>query len=231
MTGGRARASLTDEAIARLKGMITAGELCPGDRLPREADLAERLGLSRTSLREAIKALSLIRVLDVRQGDGTYVTSLQPELLGEAITFVLDFHRDDSALQFLEARRVVEPALVALAAQRATDTDIVELSELHSRMHTGMPPAELVELDMAFHRRLVAATGNPALVSLADSLAAPTTRARVWRGLTDTGGVARTLAEHGAILDAVRRRAPDLAAACAAVHVAGVEAWLRHALG
>ena len=81
--------ALTDEAIDKIKGMITSGELGPGDRLPKEADLAERLGLSRNSLREAVKALSMIRVLDVRQGDGTYVTSLaqrvagQPEPLGE----------------------------------------------------------------------------------------------------------------------------------------------------
>ena len=65
------RMALTDEAIERIKEMIVSGELRPGDRLPKEADLAERLGLSRNSLREAVKALSLIRVLDVRQGDGT----------------------------------------------------------------------------------------------------------------------------------------------------------------
>ncbi|MDP9209413.1 MAG: GntR family transcriptional regulator, partial [Actinomycetota bacterium] len=69
--------AVTDEAIGKIKDMIVSGELGPGDRLPREADLAERLGLSRSSLREAVRALSLIRVLDVRQGDGTYVTSLE----------------------------------------------------------------------------------------------------------------------------------------------------------
>ena len=63
--------AVTDDAILRVKEMIVSGELKPGDRLPREADLAERLGLSRNSLREAVKALSLVRVLDVRQGDGT----------------------------------------------------------------------------------------------------------------------------------------------------------------
>ena len=75
--------------------MIVSGELRPGDRLPREKELSERLGLSRSSLREAIKALSLIRILDVRQGDGTYVTSLSPPLLLEALSFVVDFHEDD----------------------------------------------------------------------------------------------------------------------------------------
>src|SRR3954451_478597 len=110
--------------------MIVAGDLQPGDRLPREADLAERLGLSRKSLREAVRALSLIRVLDVRQGDGTYVTSLAPQLLLDALSFIVDFHRDDTVLQFLEVRRILEPAATALAAQRMTDPDIEALRKV-----------------------------------------------------------------------------------------------------
>src|SRR3954453_21085643 len=73
--------ALTDEAILRIKKMIVSGQLKPGERLPREADLAETLGLSRISLREAVRALALINILDVRKADGTYVTSLDPNLL------------------------------------------------------------------------------------------------------------------------------------------------------
>src|SRR3954469_21861891 len=116
--------ALTDEAIEKIKNMIVAGDLRPGDRLPREGDLAERLGLSRNSLREAVKALSLIHVLDVRQGAGTYVTSLAPGLLLDALSFVVEFHRDDTVLEFLEVRRILEPAATALAAHRMTDDDI-----------------------------------------------------------------------------------------------------------
>src|SRR5207245_9447568 len=116
--------AITDAAIEKIKEMIVSGELRPGDRLPREADLAERLGLSRNSLREAVKALSLIHVLDVRQGDGTYVTSLEPQLLLETLSFVVDFHRDDSVRQFLEIRRVLEPAATELATRRMPDGDI-----------------------------------------------------------------------------------------------------------
>src|ERR1700743_3054145 len=100
--------------------MIVSGALRPGDRLPREADLAERLGLSRNSLREAVKALSLIHVLDVRQGDGPYVPSLEPSVLLDAIGFVIDFHRDDTVLDFLEVRRILEPAAGAVAGPRVT---------------------------------------------------------------------------------------------------------------
>ncbi|MBV8601002.1 MAG: FadR family transcriptional regulator, partial [Candidatus Eremiobacteraeota bacterium] len=66
----------TDVAIARIKAMIASGELAPGQRLPNEQDLARELGLSRNSLREAVRALTMIKVLEPRQGDGTYVTSL-----------------------------------------------------------------------------------------------------------------------------------------------------------
>src|SRR6266487_2403152 len=109
--------AITDEAIERIKEMIVSGQLRPGDRLPREADLADRLGLSRNSLREAVRALSLVRVLDVRQGDGTYVSSLRAnELLG-ALSFVLDLHRnEESVLEMLEVRRILEPAATASAA-------------------------------------------------------------------------------------------------------------------
>src|SRR5690348_13705038 len=122
--------ALTDEAIERIKDMIVSGELRPGDRLPKEADLALRLGLSRSSLREAVRALSLIRVLDVRQGDGTYVTSLRPETLLDTVGFVLDFHSDDSVLHLLEVRRVLEPAATAMAARTMSDSEIAALGEL-----------------------------------------------------------------------------------------------------
>src|SRR5262249_24946798 len=122
--------SLTDEAIDRIKQMITAGDLRPGDRLPREADLAERLGLSRSSLREAVRALSLIRVLAVRQGDGTYVTSLEPRLLLDAMAFIVDFHRDDTVLQFFEVRRILEPAAAAMAALSMPNDAIEKLGRL-----------------------------------------------------------------------------------------------------
>ena len=115
--------AVTDEAIEKMKAMITSGALRAGDRLPREADLAAELGLSRSSLREAVRALSLVNILDVRRGDGTYVTSLEPRLLLEALSFIVDFHRDDTVLkQLLRVRRILEPAATAMAAERITDS-------------------------------------------------------------------------------------------------------------
>ena len=222
--------ALTDEAIERIKAMIVSGELAPGDRLPKEADLAERLGLSRNSLREAVKALSLIRVLDVRQGDGTYVTSLQPEILLDTVGFVLDFHRDDSVLHLLEVRRVLEPAATAMAALAMTDEEIAALGVLVDSISSAPDLNELIAADLEFHHRIAVGSGNPVLASLIDSLSAPTLRARIWRGLTQEGAASRTHEQHQAIHQALATRQPDLARSWATVHIAGVEDWLRRVL-
>ncbi|WP_336050402.1 FadR/GntR family transcriptional regulator [Streptomyces sp. CA2R101] len=222
--------AVTDEAIEKIKGMIVSGALRPGDRLPKESELAAELGLSRNSLREAVRALSLIRILDVRQGDGTYVTSLDPQLLLEAMSFVVDFHRDDTVLEFLAVRRILEPAATAMAAGRI---GLEELNTLEGRLNAlGPSPSveDLVAGDLEFHRGIVAASGNSVLCSLLDGLSGPTTRARIWRGLTQKDAVARTLTEHRAILGALRDRDAEAARAWATVHIASVEQWLRASL-
>jgi GntR family transcriptional repressor for pyruvate dehydrogenase complex len=221
--------ALTDEAIDKIKGMITSGELGPGDRLPKESDLAERLGLSRNSLREAVKALSMIRVLDVRQGDGTYVTSLAPDLLLDALGFVVDFHRDDTVLQFLEVRRILEPAATALATERMPAEDIAKLQSVLDELGDSPTIEALVANDLEFHRQIAASSGNAVLCSLIDGLSGPTTRARIWRGLTQEGAAERTREQHQAIVDAITARQPDLARSWATIHIAGVEEWLRRA--
>lgn len=222
--------AVTDEAIEKIKGMIVSGALRPGDRLPKESELATELGLSRNSLREAVRALSLIRILDVRQGDGTYVTSLDPQLLLEAMSFVVDFHRDDTVLEFLAVRRILEPAATAMAGLRIAED---ELDALESQLEAlGAEPSveELVTADLEFHRRIVAASGNSVLCSLLDGLSGPTTRARVWRGLTQEDAVSRTLHEHRQILAALRSRDTEAARSWSTVHIASVEQWLRSTL-
>ncbi|WP_199432350.1 FadR/GntR family transcriptional regulator [Qaidamihabitans albus] len=222
--------SVTDDAIEAIKQMIVDGELRPGDRLPREADLADRLGLSRNSLREAVRALSLIHVLDVRQGDGTYVTSLEPGILLDAMGFVVDFHRDDTVLQFLEVRRILEPAATAMAAGRMTQQEIEGLSVLLDSLGDRPTVEQLVANDVEFHARIAAGSGNQVLCSLLESLSSRTQRARTWRGLTQEAAVERTVAEHRAIQQALAARQAEVARSWATVHIAGVEQWLRLAL-
>jgi GntR family transcriptional regulator, transcriptional repressor for pyruvate dehydrogenase complex len=221
---------VTDEAIEKIKAMIVTGELGPGDRLPKENDLAERLGLSRNSLREAVKALSLIRVLDVRQGDGTYVTSLEPNLLLDAMSFVVDFHRDDTVLEFLEVRRILEPAATAMAATHMADEQIAGLRKVLDQLDDAPTIEALVANDLEFHRRIALGSGNTVLCSLLDGLSGPTTRARIWRGLTQEGAVDKTREQHTAICDAIESRQPEVARSWATVHIAGVEQWLRSTL-
>ena len=121
--------TVTDRAISAIKQMVVDGTLKPGDRLPTEAELSETIGVSRNSLREAVKALSVIRVLDVRQGDGTYVTALEPEQLLESLAFVLDLHQDSSYVEILEIRRLLEPAAVEQACPHLTDEDFAQLEQ------------------------------------------------------------------------------------------------------
>jgi GntR family transcriptional regulator, transcriptional repressor for pyruvate dehydrogenase complex len=222
--------AVTDEAILRIKEMIVAGQLRPGDRLPPEKELSEELGLSRNSLREAVKALELIRVLDVRRGDGTYVTSLSPSLLLDAMSFIVDVHQDASVLELLEVRRILEPAAAALAAPRVTPEDIAHLRELLGRVDESTPVDDLVAQDIVFHRTVSALSGNAYLTRLLDTLSGSTLRARVWRGLTEEGALARTLTEHRAIVDALEAGDPALVEAQLLVHVSGVARWLRQAL-
>ncbi|MFD7861178.1 FadR/GntR family transcriptional regulator [Streptomyces sp. NPDC057682] len=222
--------AVTDEAIEKIKEMIVSGALRPGDRLPKESELAAELGLSRNSLREAVRALSLIRILDVRQGDGTYVTSLDPQLLLEALSFVVDFHRDDTVLEFLAVRRILEPAATAMAALRIEEERIDALDAQLDALGAHPSVEELVAADLEFHRSIVGASGNTVLCSLLDGLSGPTTRARVWRGLTQEDAVSRTLHEHRAILAALRDRDAEAARSWATVHVASVEQWLRSTL-
>lgn len=221
--------ALTDEAIVKIKSMITSGELGPGDRLPKEADLAARLGLSRNSLREAVKALTLVNVLDVRHGDGTYVTSLDSAHLLDALSFMVDLHQDDSVLQFFEVRRLLEPGVAALAAQRISPEELTNLRELTTSLAADADVDALVANDLRFHRAIAEATGNAVVCSLLDGVSGATQRARVWRGITQSGAVERTLAEHNAILDALESGDADAARAWMTAHIVGVETWLRKA--
>ena len=222
--------AVTDEAILKIKDMILSGELKPGDRLSPEKELSDLLGLSRSSLREAVKALEIIRVLDVRRGDGTYVTSLEPGLLLEAMAFVVDIHQDSSVLELFEVRRILEPSAAALAAARITSEDVARLRGLVTDVGEHTSIDDLVSHDMQFHRLISELSGNSYLASLVDGLSGKTLRARVWRGLTQEHAVERTLAEHHAIVDALASGDVELVRSQVTVHISGVEQWLRRAV-
>jgi GntR family transcriptional repressor for pyruvate dehydrogenase complex len=222
--------TVTDEAILKIKEMILGGQLKAGERLPPEKELSEQLGLSRSSLREAVKALEIIRVLDVRRGDGTYVTSLEPRLLAEAVAFVTDLHQDTSVLELFEVRRILEPAAAAIAARRISSDQLAMLKASMATVRNDTSVEDLVAHDLEFHRIIAQASGNSYLASLLDGLSGRTVRARIWRGLTEERAVARTIDEHAAIAAALAAGDSELARSLLTVHISGVENWLREAI-
>jgi DNA-binding FadR family transcriptional regulator len=118
-----------------------------------------------------------------------------------------------------------------MAALRMSDEAIDELRQQLDTVADAPTIDELVAADLEFHRKIADGSGNQVIGSLLDGLSGPTQRARVWRGLTQTGAVERTLAEHRAIVDAIAAREPEIARAWCTVHISGIELWLREALG
>lgn len=224
--------SLTDKAIDRIRDLIGSGELPPGSKLPPEQQLAAELGLSRNLMREAVKALVVARVLEIRRGDGTYVTSLEPEVLLGGISSAVELLRGDTLLELTEVRRLFEPIATGLAATRISARELTEVERHLDAMRAARDDVELLNShDAAFHRAVVAATGNATLTTLLEGISSRTIRARVWRGLVDDHAASRTLAEHEAIYQALADRDAALAQAAALMHVNTTERWLREHVG
>jgi len=222
--------ALVDDAIEKIKAMIIDGRLKPGDRLPREADLAQQLSISRGSLREAVRALSTMRILNVRQGDGTYVTSLGPDVLLETMSTIIDFHQDSSILDLFEVRRALEPLAAEMAALRMSGSETQALLKLVDDLDSCPTVGQVLANDLEFHNRIARASGNAVLSSLIESVARRTHRARMWRGVTQQDAIAQTRREHHAIAQAIADRQPSIASACSLAHVAGIENWLTRQL-
>jgi len=221
---------VTEGAIDKIREHIVSGAWGPGDRLPKESELAAQLGLSRNSLREAVRALSQLRVLEVRQGDGTYVSSLEPNLLLESTGFVSHLLLGDTEIELYEVRRILEAAVAALAAGRIDAQEKADLAQSLERMREARNVEQLVEADVAFHAVIAKAAGNAVLTSLLASLATRTMRARLWHGREADGALDETRAEHWRIYEAIVAGDPDLARAAATAHIASSERWLKRRL-
>jgi GntR family transcriptional repressor for pyruvate dehydrogenase complex len=224
-------ATLTEAAIRKLREMIISGKYSPGAKLPPEPQLAAELGLSRNTVREAVSALSAARVLDVRRGDATYVTSLRPELLLEGIAFAVDLMQAEVSLELLQVRRILEPAVTALAAANIDENALVNLEKtLLLMQESASDHAELVHHDADFHAQVAAAAGNETLASILNGISSRTLRARIWRNIIEDEATARTISEHGQILEALRAGDAAFAEAAALTHVCTTEAFLRRIL-
>ncbi|MFD0660202.1 FadR/GntR family transcriptional regulator [Thermocatellispora tengchongensis] len=171
-------------------------------------------------------------MLDVRRGDGTYVTSLEPRLLLEGLGLAVELLQDDTLLEIVEVRRLFEPVATGLAATRITDEQLAEVGEHLEAMRAASDDIEkLNRFDAAFHRAVVSATGNETLSTLLDGISSRTLRMRVWRGTVEANASHKTVAEHEAIYEALLARDATLAQAAALIHVSTTETWLRSVLG
>ena len=224
------RSTLPEEVANRLLALIRDQRLLPGSKLPAERSLAAMMDVSRPVVREALRALSLMRVVDIRQGAGTYVTSLEPRQLVAHLDFV--FAKDSVALvQLLEARRVVEAGNARLAASRITERDLSALDGLVDSLARSIDdPDRFSELDIALHEAVCVAAGN---FLLSQFMTIVSTLGRVSR--ERTGGLRAVreaaLLDHRRIVDALRARDPDAAERAMQGHLDHVEQGLRPAPG
>jgi GntR family transcriptional regulator, transcriptional repressor for pyruvate dehydrogenase complex len=228
VTGSRSQSEVVIDGI---KNMITSGRLSAGSRLPVEKDLAEDLGVSRGSLREGVRALALMGVLESRQGDGTYVTALDPATLLGPLAVLVDLQRPGNMVDLMTVRRVLEVEAAGRAALRITDAELTQAGDVLAHMEVliardVVDHQAVMEADVALHRVIADASGNPTLSALIQGLASRTVRARTWRALHEEGAESRTQAEHQDILAALKARDPDAARLRMGVHLLGVEEYL-----
>ena len=150
---------LTSRLIDTLNRLIGRGVIAPGAKLPPERDLAVRLGVSRSSLRHALKALENMGILYQRVGDGTYLKQSAGEMLGRPLEMMIVLDGITGS-ELLETRLIVEPELAARAAERATSADLEALERTLEDMHKENDSKKLIEVDIAFHRGIFEASGN-----------------------------------------------------------------------
>ncbi|GAA1720176.1 FadR/GntR family transcriptional regulator [Isoptericola hypogeus] len=220
--------SRTDEVVDGVRRMITGGELGPGDRLPVEKDLAERLGVSRGSLREGVRALTVLGILDTRQGDGTYVTNLDPANLMSSLQLAVDLHGETSARSFHAVRRLLETEAAGLAARRITPEALDEAKAVLERAARTLAEdpvdhAAFIEADTMFHRIVADQGGNPVISALVEGIAGRTFRERLWRGRHEAGAEERTQRDHEAVWRALSAGDAEGARVRMAAHLLDVE--------
>jgi len=204
--------------------MILYGEIAPGSRLPPEEALAGQFGLSRSTLREAVRALTDRRILVVRQCSGTYVSSLDPTFCRRCPS-PRTSPRARIALQLLQVRRMLEPAATGAAVAVLGARDLRALRETLDRGRAAATVENFVLHDTAFHPRTVEAVDNPVMSLLRQVLSSRTRRVRILRGSQVERSLDSAHQDHEEILHALQARHALRAASVAAVHICTVERW------
>jgi GntR family transcriptional repressor for pyruvate dehydrogenase complex len=175
------RRGLAEHAVDQIERLIIEGRLVPGEKLPSERDLGARLGVSRPTLREAIRALTVMGILESRQGDGTYVLDAEAGFLLRPARVLL---ASDGGLDWLlEVRGLLEGGAAAFAAARATPAELAEVEEWLAAYPTGeMSADEIRTRDVRLHSLIITATHNPLLSAIVASLSTSLTESRILTG-------------------------------------------------
>jgi len=212
------KADITTKLIANFKEMILSGEIGPGSRLPSERDLSLKFGVSRPSLRQALKVLEIMGVLHQRVGDGTYLSSSASTILGEPMEFLVLLD-GMSHLELFEARMMVEPELAARAAERASAEDITNLRRILKQMQVNIGDRKIMtQYDVEFHDAILRTAGNRVCRQMFGAIhrAVMGSILRV----SVRADLEAVLGAHQAIYDAIAARDPEQARERMARHLA-----------
>lgn len=222
------REPLATEIARRLVEFILSGQVEPGARMPSERALAEAFGVGRSAMREALKALSLIGLVEVRQGDGTYLRKADSALLPELIEWGL-LLGEQRTLDLVEARQEIEVVIAGMAARRRTEEDLSDLRAILGQMERAPSIPDFIDADVQFHLRLADACGNSALRDIHSSVQA---LLRTWiaRVVEASGDTRPSFAEHVPLLDAVAAGDAQAARDAMATHMSSAADRLRHTL-
>ena len=213
---------VSEDIIEQVRDMITSGRLKPGDRLPAERDLAQTLSVGRSAVREAIRALESLGLVEARPGEGTFVTMRGESAERDPISTAL-YQAWNTQRKLFEVRQVIEPDLAALAARRATTEHIEKLRAILNEQEAGIRNGESGgKQDTMFHYVTAEATGNEVLVQIMDSLMDLLSKTRE-ASLQQGERRAQSLKQHRAILHAIEVRNPLLAERRMRDHIAGIE--------
>ena len=225
---GRTDAPVYSEITRRVLDYVSSGSIAPGSKLPSERVLAQELGVGRSHVRQAIRSLVVLGLLDVRQGDGTYLKRMDSPVLTLVIEWQLLLGGKDTT-DLVEARHHLEIIVAGLAAQRRDPSDVVELSRLLDIMKRSTSDDEFIEADLAFHMQLAKAAGNAPLAQIMSRMRS---LHAVWIGRVRhlPGWAAPTCAEHELVLAAVERGDPVTARDAMRAHMGGATSRLRQTL-
>ena len=224
----QAREPISSEITRRLLDFLISGRVQPGQRLPSERILAETLGVGRSHVRQAIKSLTVLGLIDVRQGDGTYFKRTDSPLLPLAIEWGLLLGSKQTQ-NLVEARSQLEVLVAGLAAERRDADALEEMRRCLAIMEQATDAEEFVKADVAFHLQITKATGNQSLVQIMSSIRS---LLEVWitRVVHAPGSRPVTLAEHAGVLAAIELGDPVAAQQAMAGHMEEAFARLRGTL-